>query len=164
MDNGATHIAVLLLVLVCFWVFYLWRSSRRLNKEIMQMARHNHLIWHDDKVRTLCKAIHLINPDVSAGKDYVIRHDDPAAEPELAEWRSFEPRPTREQIQHALTEVRSSYHEEEYAEMRRAEYPSFGEQLEAAYEARQGDFRRQRAVDEKIRLVREKYPKSGEIL
>jgi hypothetical protein len=160
MDNGAINIAVWLLIIVCIWIVYLWRNSRRLNEDIRMIARQHHLIRHDDKVRTLCRAIHLINPNVSAGPDYVVRHDDPAGEPVIAEWRSFDPQPTDAQIRHALEEVASSYHDEEYAEMRRAEYPSVGEQLEAAYEARQGDPRRQIDIDERIRRVREKYPKA----
>jgi predicted lipid-binding transport protein (Tim44 family) len=95
----------------------------------------------------------------AAPSTYEIRHDDPSGEAVIGEWKSYDPQPTDEQIQRALQEVASSYHEQEYAEMRRAEYPSVGEQLEAAYEARHGDPRRQIEVDERIRRVREKYPK-----
>jgi hypothetical protein len=162
MDQGATNIAILLLMLVCFWIFFLWKNSRKLNSDIKQVARQHSLIRHDDRVRDLCRAIHLINPNVSAGVDFVIRHDDPGKDPVIAEWNADEPRPSDEQISHALGEIASAYHEQEYAEMRRAEYPSVEEQLEAAYEARQGDNTRQLAVDERIRAVKEKYPKSEE--
>lgn len=160
MDKGATNIAILLLILVVFWIFYLWRNSRKLHRDIQRVAQQQHLIGHDDRVRTLCRAIHLINPDVSAGTDYFIRHDKPDQEPYIATWMAEAPQPTNEQLRSALAEVSSSYHEQEFAEMRRAEYPSVGEQLEAAYEARQGNIAMQLAVDEKIRLVREKYPKT----
>ena len=160
MDNGVTNIAVLLLLLVCFWIFFLWKNSRKLNSDIKHVAQQHHLIRHDDRVRTLCQAIHLINPNVSAGVDYVIRHDDPQGDPVIAGWNADAPRPTEEQLQRALSEIRSVYHEEEYAQMRRAEYPSVEEQLEAAFEARQGNIAMQQEVDEKIRRVREKYPKS----
>lgn len=160
MDKGVTNIAVLLLILVCFWIFFLWKNSRKLNSDIKQVAKQHHLIRHDDRVRTLCQAIHLINPNVSAGVDYVIRHDDPDQEPVIAQWNADAPRPTEEQIRRAIAEIANRYHEEEYAEMRRAEYPSVEEQLEAAYEARQGNSAPQQAVDEKIRKVREKYPKA----
>ena len=162
MDNGAINIAVLLLILVCFWIFFLWRNSRKLHSDIKQVARQHQLIRHDDRVRNLCQAIHLINPRVSAGTDYVIRHDKPGEAPTIAQWNVDAPRPTDEQIRSALEEVASTYHEQEYAEMRRAEYPSVEEQLEAAYEARHGNNARQLEVDEKIRLVREKYPKADE--
>jgi XkdW protein len=160
MDNGVTNITVLLLILVCFWVFFLWKNSRSLNSKINQVVKHQQLIRHDNRVRTLCRAIHLINPNVSAGLDYVISHDDAGQEPVIAQWNSDAPRPTDEQIRRALAEIASSYHEEEYAEMRRAEYPSIEDQLAAAYEARQGNLAPQQTVDEKIRRVREKYPKS----
>jgi len=160
MDKGATNIALLLLILVCFWIFFLWRNSRKLHDDIKMVARQHHLIRHDDRVRTLCRAIHLINPSVSAGTDYVIRHDSPDQDPVIVAWNADTPRPTDEQIRSALAEVRNAYHEQEFADMRRAEYPSVGEQLEAAYEARQGNNAMQLEVDEKIRLVREKYPKS----
>lgn len=160
MDNGVMNIAILLLILVCFWILFLWKNSRKLHSDIKQVAHQHHLIRHDDRVRTLCQAIHLINPDVSAGVDYIIRHEDPGSDPVIAAWNSDAPRPTDEQIRRALDEIASRYHEEEYAVMRRAEYPGIEEQLEAAYEARQGNPAMQEAVDEKIRRVREKYPKS----
>ncbi|MGB5472548.1 MAG: XkdW family protein [Gammaproteobacteria bacterium] len=162
MDKGVTNIAVLLLILVCFWIFFLWKNSRKLNSDIKQVAQQHSLIRHDDPVRNLCRAIHLINPNVSAGVDFVIRHDHPDRDPVIAQWNADAPRPTDEQIRNALKEVASTYHEQEYADMRRAEYPSMEEQLEAAYEARQGNNARQLEVDEKIRRVREKYPKSDE--
>jgi len=163
MDKGVINIAVLLLILVCFWIFFLWKNSRRLNSDIKLVARQHNLIRHDDRARTLCRAVHLINPNLSAGIDYVIRHN-PGQEPIIAEWKADDPQPTDEQIRSALEEVTSTYHEQEYAEMRHAEYPSIEEQLEAAYEARQGNIAKQVAVDEKIRLVREKYPKSDDCI
>lgn len=162
MDKGVTNIALLLLILVAFWIFFLWKGSRRLHSDIAQVARQQNLIRHDDRVRNLCRAIHLINPDVSAGVDYVIRHDSADQEPYIAQWSADAPKPTEEQIRRALTEIADTYHEQEYAEMRRAEYPSVEEQLEAAYEARQGNPAMQQAVDEKIQRVREKYPKAEE--
>lgn len=45
--------------------------------------------------------------------------------------------------------------------MRQAEYPGVGEQLEAMYEARQGNNARLLNVDDRIRRVREKYPNDG---
>ncbi|HUT42335.1 MAG TPA: XkdW family protein [Gammaproteobacteria bacterium] len=162
MDKGVTNIAVLLLILVCFWIFFLWKNSRKLNSDIKHVAQQHSLIRHDDRVRTLCRAIHLINPNVSAGVDFVIRHNSPDQDPVIAQWNADAPRPTDEQIKTALKEIASAYHEQEYADMRRAEYPSMEDQLEAAYEARQGNNARQLEVDEKIRRVREKYPKSDE--
>jgi len=162
MDKGATNIVILLLILVCFWIFFLWKNSRKLNSDIKLAAQQYSLIRHDDSVRALCRAIHLLNPNVSAGTDFVIRHDTPDQQPVISEWKSEAPRPTDEQLRTALEEISNVYHEQEYAAMRRAEYPSVGEQLEAAYEARQGNNARQLDVDEKIRRVKEKYPKADD--
>jgi len=46
--------------------------------------------------------------------------------------------------------------------LRRADYPSVEAQLDAAYQARQGDNAVQLKVDEEIRAVKEKYPKTDE--
>jgi hypothetical protein len=51
-----------------------------------------------------------------------------------------------------------------YASMRRSEYPSVGDQLDAAYKARQGNDAEQIAIDALISEVKEKYPKSVECL
>jgi len=162
MDKGAINIVVLLLLLLCFWIFFLWKNSRKLNKDIKHVAQQHSLIRHDEQVRMLCRAVHLFNPNVSAGIDFVIRHDNPDQAPVIAEWMADTPKPTPEQLNSALNEIRNTYHEQEYADMRKAEYPSVEEQLEAAYEARQGNNAMQLAVDEKIHLVREKYPKAEE--
>ena len=160
MNLGITYFVIVALLLVCFLIFTLWRNSRNLKSEIQHLAQQDHLIRHDYSARQLCRAIHMINPHVSAGVDYILSHDNPGKDPEIAVWMSDTPRPTKEQLQAALIEVSREKHEEEYAAMRRAEYPSIGEQLEAAYEARQGNPGPQQDVDEKIRRVREKYPKT----
>lgn len=151
-----------ILLLVCVWIFILWKNSRDMKASINLIAQQGNLVRHDDRARILCRAIHILNPHLTAGVDYVIRHDDPQQEPYIAEWLSDDPRPDEEAIRSALKEVQDSRHEEKYAAMRRDEYPDVGEQLEAAYLARQGDDSLQREVDETIRRVREKYPKSDE--
>jgi hypothetical protein len=164
MDNGVMNIMILVLVLLCFWIFLLWMNSRKLRSGINLVAQQHNLLRTDDRACDLCRAIHLINPDVTAGVDYVIRHDNPQHEPVIDEWKADAPMPTTEQIRSALTELADVHHEEDYADMRQAEYPTVGEQLEAAYEARQGNTAKQLELDEKIRRVREKYPKVDECL
>lgn len=160
MDKGVINIVIVVLVAVCFWIFILWKNSRKMNDAINQLAQQHTLVRHDERARTLCNAIHLLNPNVTAGVDYVIRHDAPEQEPYIAEWKTSAPRPGEEEIKSALLEIADVHHEEEYASMRRAEYPSVEEQLDAAYQARQGNNAKQLAVDEKIRLVKEKYPRT----
>ena len=159
MDNGVINMFILVLILLGFWIFLLWMNSRKLHKGINLVAQQHDLLRNDNRACDLCRAIHLINPNVSAGVDYVIRHDNPEQEPEIAEWKTDAPMPTAEQIRRAMEEMADAHHEENYADMRQAEYPSVGEQLEAAYEARQGNTAKQKELDERIRRVREKYPK-----
>jgi predicted lipid-binding transport protein (Tim44 family) len=158
-EQAMITMVTLVLLLVCVLVFILWKNSRDIKASIKLTAQQGNLVRHDDRARTLCRAIHILNPHVTAGIDYVIRHDDPQQEAYLAEWMSDDPRPDEDAIRSALKEVQERGHEERYAAMRRAEYPSVGEQLDAAYQARQGDITRQREVDEQIRRVKEKYPK-----
>jgi hypothetical protein len=51
-----------------------------------------------------------------------------------------------------------------YAAMRRAEYPSVEDQLDAAFKARHGDPGEQLEIDKKIEEIKSKYPKSDEQL
>ena len=158
MDN--INIIIAVLIGVCVWMFILWKNSRRMNDEIRMVAQQHSLVRHDERARQLCRAIHILNSNVTAGIDYVIRHDTPEQEAYIAEWTVDEPWPTEEEINSALLEISDVHHEDKYATLRRAEYPSIEEQLEAAYQARQGNNARQLEVDEKIRHVREKYPKT----
>lgn len=153
-------IVTAILLLVCVWVFILWKNSREMKNCINLMAQQNSLVHHDERARNLCRAIHILNPHLTAGVDYVIRHDDPQQEPYIAEWMSDQPRPDEDAVRSALKEVMDSRHEERYAALRRSEYPSVEDQLDAAYRARQGDDSRQRELDEQIRLVKERYPKA----
>jgi hypothetical protein len=158
MDN--LNIIFVVLVMVCIWIFILWKNSRQMKEDIKMIAQQHSLVRHDDRARQLCRAIHLLNPNVTAGVDYVIRHDNPEQEPYIADWTTDASQPTKEEINAALLEISDVHHEEKYAALRRAEYPSTGEQLDAAYQARQGNNARQLEIDEQIRQVREKYPKT----
>jgi len=162
MDNGALNVLIVILIAVCFWVFILWKNSRRLHEDISMVAQQHNLIRNDDSARALCRALHLLNPKLTAGIDYVIRHDAGEQEPYIAEWMADSTQPTADQIKSALVELSDSNHEARYAAMRRAEYPSIGEQLDAAYQARQGNDAKQIEIDRRIREVKEKYPKTEE--
>jgi len=158
MDN--LNIILVVLGIVCIWVFILWQNSRKMKDDIKMIAQQHSLARHDESARQLCRAIHILNPNVTAGVDYVIRHDSPEQEAYIAEWTSEASRPAEEEINAALLEITDVHHEDKYAALRRAEYPSTGEQLDAAYQARQGNTTRQLEIDEEIRRVKEKYPKT----
>jgi hypothetical protein len=46
-----------------------------------------------------------------------------------------------------------------YTLLRKSEYPSIGEQLDALYKARNGDTSELETIDELITEIKEKYPK-----
>ena len=162
MDNGVINIVIVVLIVVCIWIYILWKNSRKMNESIMLIAQQHELTRHDGRTRTLCRALHILNPQLTAGVDYVIRHDNPEQAPYIAEWLTDASRTDEEEMKSAIREISDVHHEHKYAALRRAEYPSVEEQLDAAYQARQGNNAVQLEVDEQIRAVKEKYPKTDE--
>jgi hypothetical protein len=164
MGNGVTNIIIVVLISACVMIYALWRNSRRIDEVFNRTLQQHSLVRHDERALTLCRAIRILNPNVRAGVDYIIRQDTPEEGPYIDEWMSDISRPTEEEIKSALLEVSDVHHEDKYAAMRRADYPSVEEQLDAAYQARQGNNAKQLEVDEKIRRVKERYPKRDECL
>lgn len=164
LDSTSLNVLLLILLGVFFWVFVIWQNTRKMHRQIHEVAHQQSVIRHDDRARELCRAIHYLQPDVHAGVDYLIKDDGPGNKPYIAEWHAITPQPTSEQLQAALTKVSLTAAGENYASLRRAEYPSVVDQLEAAYKARQGDPSMQDELDGRITEVKEKYPKSDECL
>jgi len=162
MDKGVINIVIVVLIVVCIWIYILWKNSRKMNESIMLIAQQHNLVRNDDRARTLCRALHILNPQLTAGVDYVLRHDNLEQAPYIAEWLTAVARPGEEEIKSAILEISDTHHDHKYAALRRAEYPSVEAQLDAAYQARQGNNARQTEVDEAIRSVKEKYPKTDE--
>jgi len=162
MDKGVINIVIVVLVAACIWLYILWQNSRKMHDTINLVAQQRELIRHDERARTLCRAVRMLNPDFTVGVDYFIGQDAPEQEPYIAEWMTSTSRPSEQEIKAAMQEISDVHHEEKYASMRRVEYPSVEEQLDAAYQARQGNNTKQLEVDEKIRLVKEKFPKTEE--
>ena len=163
-DTGTVAILGFILSVVCVWILFLWHNTRRMHEQLKQVAQQQSLIRHDNSVRELCRAVHLLQPNAHAGVDYVIRHDNPGDEPYLDEWHASERQPTHEELRHALEKIINDNTGKNYASMRRSEYPSVGDQLDAAYKARQGNDAEQIAIDKLINKVKDKYPKSAECL
>jgi hypothetical protein len=163
-DTGTVAILGFILLVVCVWILFLWQNTRRMHEQLKQVAQQQSLIRHDDSARELCRAVHLLQPNAHAGVDYVIRHDNPGDEPYVDEWHAGERQPTREELRHALEKIIHDNAGKNYASMRRSEYPSVGDQLDAAYKARQGNETEQVAIDGLISKVKDKYPKSVECL
>ena len=162
MFSGVINIVIVVLISVCIMVYVLWKNSRKMDEVIKLTAQQRNLVKHDERALSLCRAIRILNPNVTAGVDYIIRQDSPDQAPYIAEWLADTSRPTEEEIKPALLEISDASHEDKYAAMRRADYPSVEEQLDAAYQARQGNDAKQLEVDEKIRRVKEHYPKGEE--
>lgn len=163
-DTGTLAILGFILLVVCVWILFLWQNTRRMHEQLKQVAQQQSLLRHDDGARDLCRAVHMLQPNAHAGVDYVIRHDKPSEEAYLAEWHAVAPQPTPEELQRALAKISQNELGKTYASMRRAEYPSVGNQLDAAYKARRGNDAEQIEIDEVIRKVKDKYPKSVECL
>jgi len=162
-DTGTVAILGFILLVVCVWILFLWHNTRRMHEQLKQVAQQQSLIRHDDSVRELCRAVHLLQPNAHAGVDYVIRHDNTGDEPYVDEWHASEQQPTREELLHALEKIHDNAGKN-HASMRIAEYPSVGDQLDAAYKARQGNDAEQIAIDGLISKVKDKYPKSADCL
>ena len=163
-DTGTLAILGFILLVLCSWILFLWQNTRRMHEQLKQVAQQQSLIRHDNGARELCRAVHLLQPNAHAGVDYVIRHDNPGDEPYLDKWHASERQPTREELRHALEKIIHDHTDKNYASMRSSEYPSVGDQLDAAYKARQGNDEEQNAIDGMISKVKEKYPKSLECL
>ena len=163
-DTGTLAILGFIFLVLGMWVLFLWRNTRKMHEQLKHVAQQQSLIRHDDSVRDLCRAVHLLQPDAHAGVDYIIRHDRPGQDPYLAEWHAASPQPSGEDLRRALARIAHDKPEKNYASLRRAEYPTVGDQLDAAYKARQGNDADQAQIDELIRNVKDKYPKSVECL
>jgi hypothetical protein len=162
-DTGTLAILGFIFLVLGSWILFLWHNTRRMHEQLKQVAQQQSLIRHDDSVRELCRAVHLLQPNAHAGVDYLIRHDNPGDEPYVDEWNASERQPTREELRHAMEKI-IHVTGKNYASMRVSEYPSVGDQLDAAYKARQGNDDEQIAIDALISKVKDKYPKSDECL
>jgi hypothetical protein len=160
-DNSTLDTIFVILLIVFFWVYILWTNSRATNKVIQRVAQQQSIIRHDDAVRVFCRAIHLLRPNAHAGTDYIVSEGGPDQGPYIAEWLNSKiPQPKHEEIERALNKTAEVDPAYDHAAQRRKEYPSIGDQLGAAYNARNGDYADQNRLDEQIRLIKEKYPKT----
>lgn len=164
-DSSTLNFTLVILLFVFIWVFVLWSNARTMHKQILQVAQQQSVIRHDDAVRSLCRAIHFLQPTVHAGIDYIVSPGGPGQNPYIAEWRhSSIPQPSTEELEQALKMVSDIDPAKDHAAQRLREYPSVGDQLDAAYKARHGDDTDQSILDGQISMIKNKYPKSDEYL
>ena len=114
MDKGVINIVIVVLIVVCIWIYILWKNSRKMNESIMLIAQQHELTRHDERARTLCRALHILNPQLTAGVDYTIRHDNPEQAPYIAEWLTNAARPGEEEIKSAIREISDVHHDHKY--------------------------------------------------
>ena len=148
---------VFCIIMVGGWLYFVSQNARATHEQLRQIAQQHTLIHTDERARELCVAVHQLHPMVHAGVDFVIKREGPDKKPYIAEWHSEDPKPTPEQLEAAFSKVAGK----DYVDLRQAEYPSVGDQLDAAYKARHGDNSEQNQIDAQIADVKMKYPKTG---
>ena len=164
-DSSTFNFFLVILLFVCIWVIVLWSNARTMHKQIHQVAQQQSVIRHDDAVRLLCRAIHSLQPTVHAGIDYIVSAGDPEQNPYIVKWlHSNIPEPKPEELEQALKNISGIDPVKDHAAQRVREYPSVGDQLDAAYKARHGDDTDQLRLDGQISMIKKKYPKSDEYL
>ena len=160
-DSSTLNVFLVILLIVGIWVFILWTNTRTMHKQIHQVAQQQSVIRHDDAVRLLCRAIHSLYPTVHAGIDYIVSAGDPEQKPYIVKWlHTSIPEPKPDELEQAFQMISGIDPVKDHAAQRLREYPSTGDQLGAAYNARQGDYTDQIRLDEQIGKIKEKYPKS----
>jgi hypothetical protein len=157
-DTFTLIVFVAMFAILGGWIYVISQNARNTHKQMQQIAEQHTLIHSDKWARKICRAIHQLHPLMHAGVDFVIKRDGPDQEPYIAEWNGLEPKPTLEELKAVLPTIPEAG--QDYAELRRREYPSVGEQLDAAYKVRHGDNSKQIEIDTRIAEVKARYPKS----
>jgi len=162
LDNTLIGALVVLLLGLCAFVVITWSNTRSARKHTESIFQQQHLVRTDPDAHRLSQAVHLLRPPVRLGFDYVIKHDHDKL-PYISEWNTGGSMPSQAELDVALKKV-TAIDSLGYAAMRRSEYPSIEEQLDAAYKARRGDTTEQEELDNRIEQIKEKYPKSDDAL
>jgi len=164
-DSSTVNVFLVILLIVSIWVFILWSNARTMHKMIHRVAQQQSFIRQDDAVRLLCRAIHFLQPTVHAGIDYIVSPGGPDQDPYISQWlHTSIPQPKPEEIEHGLKMVSGVDPVKDHAAQRLKEYPSVGDQLDAAFKSRRGDDAEQIRLDEQISMIKKKYPKSDQDL
>ena len=161
-DTNLLAVLGILFLGLTIFVSIVWTNTRAARKHTGTIFQQQQLVHDNPDAHRLSQAVHLLVPGVRLGFDYVIRQDQGEL-PYIAEWNSPAPQPTQSQIDSALNRV-TAIDSTGYRAMRRSEYPSVEDQLDAAYKARRGDPGEQEELDRRIAEIKEKYPKSDDAL
>ena len=159
-DNTVIGALVVLLAGIFAFAVITWSNTRSARDHTRKIYQQQQLVRDYPDAHRLYQAMHLLRPAARLGFDYCIHQDRPGELPYIAEWNTGGSQPTRAEIDDALARV-TRIDSTGYAAMRRSEYPSVEDQLDAAYKARQGDDTEQRELDSRITRIKNKYPKPG---
>ncbi|MCG6938941.1 MAG: hypothetical protein LJE83_12325 [Gammaproteobacteria bacterium] len=164
-ENQTVNFILVMLGLVFIWVFALRINTRAAHTLVQRVASQQSCIRQYEDVRQLCRAVHYLHPTLHAGIDYVVNKTSPEQKPYIQEWfHTNIPQPKPEELEQALQAISGVDPVKDHAALRLKEYPSVGDQLDAAYKARLGDNKEQIRLDNLITRVKEKYPKSDSSL
>ena len=158
-DTFTLIVLLAMFIIMAGWIYVISRNAHNTHKQLQQVAQQHTLINTDKRARAICRAVHQLHPLMHAGVDFVIKRDGPGQAPYIAEWNAPGPKPTPDELEAILPTIPDPG--KDYAELRRAEYPSVGDQLDAAYKVRHGDNHEQIEIDAKIAEVKARYPKSA---
>ncbi len=161
----STMVSVLFLILVGVLVlgYFNWSNTKDARRHTQRIFQQQRLVREDPDAHRLSQAVHLLRPSVRLGFDYFIETDGHGKLPYISEWNTGGTMPTQEEFDEALRRV-TAIDSTGYAAMRRREYPSVEEQLDAAFKARHGDPGEQEELDSRIEQIKNKYPKSDDDL
>lgn len=157
-DNTIIGALVVLLLGIFAFAFITWSNTRSARKHTRKIYQQQQLVRVDQDAHRLYQAMHLLRPAARLGFDYTISQDRPGELPYILEWNTGGERPTQADIDDALNKV-TRIDSTGYAAMRRAEYPSVEDQLDAAFKARRGNDTEQLELDNRIAEIKNKYPK-----
>jgi hypothetical protein len=157
-DSFTLIVFVAMFAIMGGWIYVISQNAHKTRRQIQQIAEQHTLIHSDKRARSICQAVHQLHPLMHAGVDYVIKRDGAEQAPYIADWYAVDPKPTPEELEAVLPTLPAA--DQDYAELRRLEYPSVGDQLDAAYQVRHGDNSEQIQIDATIAEVKARYPKS----
>jgi hypothetical protein len=162
LDKTLISALIVLFLGLSAFVLFAWSNTRSARKHTDNIFQQQHLIRTHPDAHRLSQAVHLLHPSVRLGFDYIIKHDNGKL-PYISEWNTAGSMPTQAELDDVLKKV-TAIDSTGYAAMRRSEYPSIEEQLDAAYKARRGDITEQQELDNRIEQIKNKYPKSDDAL
>jgi len=159
-DNTVIGALIVLLAGIFAFALIIWSNTRSAREHTRKIYQQQKLVRDFPDAHRLYQAMHLLRPAARLGFDYCISQDRPGELPYISEWNTGGEQPTQAAIDDALARV-TRIDSTGYAAMRRPEYPSVEDQLDAAYKARQGDDTEQLLLDSRITEIKNKYPKPG---